>query len=375
MKLQLSKSNFVKSLSFVQNIVESKATIPILANVLLEAKQGRLNVSATDMDITIFDKIKINNIESEGSTSVPAHTLYNVIKELPDDNPIDLSYDQNNQKLHLTSSKSKFEFKCLSTDEFPISETESFKTSFELKSDLLKEIIDKTYFATSNEETRYYLNGLFIHTTNLNNVNYLRAVATDGHRLAQYQISTPPTIAKSNFGVIVPKKLVFELRKLIDDIKDNIKIELSERKIKFSFNETVIISKLIDGKFPDYEKVVPKSTSNTFSIDRKKFLASINRISTISSEKSKAIKLNLNKDKITISANNLEEGGSGIEEISIKYNGPSLDIGFNSSYLKEIINQFTLEEITILFSDSTAPTIIKDGSKSESLFVLMPMRV
>ena len=175
--------------------------------------------------------------------------------------------------------------------------------------------------------------------------------------------------------MIVPKKLVFELRKLIDDIKDNIKIELSERKIKFSFNETVIISKLIDGKFPDYEKVVPKSTSNTFSIDRKKFLASINRISTISSEKSKAIKLNLNKDKITISANNLEEGGSGIEEISIKYDGPSLDIGFNSSYLKEIINQFTLEEITILFSDSTAPTIIKDGSKSESLFVLMPMRV
>ena len=375
MKLQLTKSNFVKSLSFVQNIVESKGSIPILANVLLEAKQGRLNLSATDMDITIYDKIKINNIEAEGSTSVPAHTLYNVIKELPDDNPIDLSYDQNSKKLYLMSSKSKFVFSCLTKDEFPISSNENFKISFDLKSDILREIIDKTYFASSNEETRYYLNGLYIHTTSENNKNYLRAVATDGHRLAQYQISTPPTIAKNNFGVIVPKKLVFELRKLIDDIKDGIKIDLSDRKIRFSFNETVIVSKLIDGKFPDYEKVIPKNTSNAFSINRKKFLESVNRISTISSEKSKAIKLNLNKDKITISASNLEEGGSGVEEINIKYSGPSLDIGFNSSYLKEIMSQFTLEEITILFSDSTAPTIIKDTSKSESLYVLMPMRV
>ena len=206
MKLQLTKSNFVKSLSFVQNIVESKGSIPILGNVLLEAKQGRLNLSATDMDITIYDKIKINNIETEGSTSVPAHTLYNVIKELPDDNPIDLSYDQNNKKLHLMSSKSKFVFSCLTKDEFPISSSENFKISFDLKSDVLREIIDKTYFASSNEETRYYLNGLYLHTTSENNKNYLRAVATDGHRLAQYQISTPPTITKNNFGVIVPKK-------------------------------------------------------------------------------------------------------------------------------------------------------------------------
>ncbi|MBH71286.1 MAG: DNA polymerase III subunit beta [Alphaproteobacteria bacterium MarineAlpha6_Bin6] len=375
MKLQLSKSNFVKSLSFVQNIVESKTTIPILANVLLEAKQGRLNISATDMDITIFDKIKVNNIETDGATSVPAHTLYNVIKELPEDNPIDLSYDDSNKKLHLMSSKSKFVFSCLSKDEFPISSTESFKISFDLKADILKEIIDKTYFATSNEETRYYLNGLYLHSAISNNKNYLRAVATDGHRLAQYQINMPAVSAKDNFGVIIPKKLIFELRKLIDDLKDNIKIDLSDRKIRFSFNETVIVSKLIDGKFPDYEKVIPKNTSNTFSIDRKKFLESINRISTISSEKSKAIKLNLNNDKLTISASNLEEGGSGVEEINIKYSGPSLDIGFNSVYLKEIINQFTLEEISVLFSDSTAPTIIKDGSKSESLYVLMPMRV
>ena len=375
MKLQLSKSNFVKSLSFVQNIVASKTTIPILANVLLEAKQGRLNISATDMDITIFDKIKVNNIETDGATSVPAHTLYNVIKELPEDNPIDLSYDDSNKKLHLMSSKSKFVFSCLSKDEFPISSTESFKISFDLKADILKEIIDKTYFATSNEETRYYLNGLYLHSAISNNKNYLRAVATDGHRLAQYQINMPAVSAKDNFGVIIPKKLIFELRKLIDDLKDNIKIDLSDRKIRFSFNETVIVSKLIDGKFPDYEKVIPKNTSNTFSIDRKKFLESINRISTISSEKSKAIKLNLNNDKLTISASNLEEGGSGVEEINIKYSGPSLDIGFMSVYLKEIINQFTLEEISVLFSDSTAPTIIKDGSKSESLYVLMPMRV
>ncbi len=375
MKLKLTKSNFVKSLSFVQNIVESKTTIPILANVLLEAKQGRLHVSATDMDITLFDKIKLNNIESEGSTSVPAHTLYNVIKELSDDDPIELSYDKNNKKLHLLSSKTKFVFSCLPKEEFPVLATENFNINFELKSDLLKEIIDKTYFAISNEETRYYLNGLYLHIANINSKIFLRTVATDGHRLAQFQINAPQTIGKNNFGVIVPKKLIFEIRKLIDDINDNIKIDLSERKIRFSFKETVIVSKLIDGKFPDYEKVIPKNTSNSFSINRKKFLESINRISTISSEKSKAIKLNLNKDKLTVSANNLEEGGSGIEEIPIKYNGPTLDIGFNAIYLKEIINQFSSEEVIILFSDSTAPTIVKDNSKSESLYVLMPMRV
>ena len=210
----------------------------------------------------------MNNIESEGSTSVPAQTLYNVIKELSDDNPINLSYDQNSKKLSLDSSNSKFVFSCLPKEEFPISSNETFKTNFDLESDLLKEIIDKTYFATSNEETRYYLNGLYLHTTTLNNKNYLRTVATDGHRLAQYQINTPQAIVKNNFGVIIPKKLIFELRKLIDDLKGNIKIELSERKIKLSFNETIIISKLIDGKFPDYEKVIPKNTSNAFSINR-----------------------------------------------------------------------------------------------------------
>ena len=375
MKFSCSQIELNAALQLVSRAVSTRPTHPVLANVLLEAKQGRLNISATDMDITIFDKIKVNNIETDGATSVPAHTLYNVIKELPEDNPIDLSYDDSNKKLHLMSSKSKFVFSCLSKDEFPISSTESFKISFDLKADILKEIIDKTYFATSNEETRYYLNGLYLHSAISNNKNYLRAVATDGHRLAQYQINMPAVSAKDNFGVIIPKKLIFELRKLIDDLKDNIKIDLSDRKIRFSFNETVIVSKLIDGKFPDYEKVIPKNTSNTFSIDRKKFLESINRISTISSEKSKAIKLNLNNDKLTISASNLEEGGSGVEEINIKYSGPSLDIGFNSVYLKEIINQFTLEEISVLFSDSTAPTIIKDGSKSESLYVLMPMRV
>ena len=166
------------------------------------------------------------------------------------------------------------------------------------------------------------------------------------------------------------------MRKLIDEIDEDIKIELSERNIRFSFKETILFSKLIDGKFPDYDKVIPKDTKNSFSVDKKKFIESINRISTISSEKSRAIKLNLNKNTITISASNLEEGGSGVEEIDINYSGPSLDIGFNAGYLKEIINQFSSKEITILFTDSTAPTIIKDSTaKPETLYVLMPMRV
>ncbi len=374
MKLTISKPDFIKSLAFVQNIVENKTTIQILSNVLLEAKQGRLHLSATDMDITISDKVKVKNIESDGGTSVPAHILYNVIKELSDDKDIELSYDKNTKQLFLNSFKSKFTFKCLPKEDFPILTTENFSNSFSLNSDVLKEMIDKTYFAISTEETRYYLNGIFFHIVKVNNKSYLRTIATDGHRLAQFQINSP---AQNNamFGVIIPRKLIFELRKLLDEVKGDVKVDLSERKIRFSFNETVLVSKLIDGKFPDYDKVIPKNTKNSFSVNRKDFLEIINRISTISSEKSKAIKLNLNKDKITISASNLEEGGSGVEEINIKYNGPSLDIGFNSSYLKEIMNQFTLEEITILFSDSTAPTIIKDTSKSESLYVLMPMRV
>ena len=374
MKLILSKLDFVKSLSFIQNIVESKSTIPVLTNVLLEAKQGRLHLSGTDMDMTISDKIKIKNIEEEGTTCVPAHILYNVIKELSDDKPVNLSYDKNNKKLYVTSFKSKFTFSCLSKDDFPVLTTENYKISFLLKSSILKEMIDKTYFAISNEETRYYLNGIFFHTIKLNNKFFLRSIATDGHRLAQCE-TISPAAANNIFSTIIPKKLIFELRKLIDEVEDEIKIDLSERKIKFSFGETVLISKLIDGKFPDYEKVIPKDTKNSFSIDRKIFLESINRIATISSEKSKAIKLNLNRNKLTISANNLEEGGSGIEEIEINYNGPTLDIGFNAGYLKEIIHQFNGKEVTILFSDSTAPTIIKDIAKTETLYVLMPMRV
>ena len=374
MKLTLSKLDFVKSLSFIQNIVESKSTIPVLTNVLLEAKQGRLHLSGTDMDMTISDKIKIKNIEEEGTTCVPAHILYNVIKELSDDKPVNLSYDKNNKKLYVTSFKSKFTFSCLSKDDFPVLTTENYKTSFLLKSSILKEMIDKTYFAISNEETRYYLNGIFFHTIKLNNKFFLRSIATDGHRLAQCE-TISPAAANNIFSTIIPKKLIFELRKLIDEVEDEIKIDLSERKIKFSFGETVLISKLIDGKFPDYEKVIPKDTKNSLSIDRKIFLESINRIATISSEKSKAIKLNLNRNKLTISANNLEEGGSGIEEIEINYNGPTLDIGFNAGYLKEIIHQFNGKEVTILFSDSTAPTIIKDIAKTETLYVLMPMRV
>ena len=285
-----------------------------------------------------------------------------------------MSYDESNKKLHLSSFKSKFTFSCLPKDEFPILSTENYKISFLLSSNVLKEMIDQTYFAISSEESRYYLNGIFFHTVKLNNKFFLRSIATDGHRLAQSQ-TIAPTAANNIFNTIIPKKLIFELRKLIDDVETDIKIDLTERKIRFSFNETIIVSKLIDGKFPDYEKVIPKDTKNSFFIDRKSFLESINRISTISSDKSKAIKLNLNKNKLTISANNLEEGGSGIEEIEISYNGPSLDIGFNGSYLKEIINQLSSKEITILFSDSTAPTIIKDESKSETLYVLMPMRV
>ena len=374
MKLTLSKLDFVKSLSFIQDIVQTKSTIPILANVLLEAKQGRLYLSGTDMDMTISDKIKIKNIETEGATCVPVHILYNVIKELSDDKLIDLSYDKNSKKLYLTSFKSKFTFSCLSKDDFQVLTTENYKISFLLKSSILKEMIDKTYFAISNEETRYYLNGIFFHTIKLNNKFFLRSIATDGHRLAQCE-TISPAAANNIFSTIIPKKLIFELRKLIDEVEDEIKIDLSERKIKFSFGETVLISKLIDGKFPDYEKVIPKDTKNSFSIDRKIFLESINRIATISSEKSKAIKLNLNRNKLTISANNLEEGGSGIEEIEINYNGPNLDIGFNAGYLKEIIHQFNGKEVTILFSDSTAPTIIKDIAKTETLYVLMPMRV
>ena len=374
MKLTLSKLDFVKSLSFIQNIVESKSTIPVLTNVLLEAKQGRLHLSGTDMDMTISDKIKTKNIEEEGTTCVPAHILYNVIKELSDDKPVNLSYDKNNKKLYVTSFKSKFTFSCLSKDDFPVLTTENYKISFLLKSSILKEMIDKTYFAISNEETRYYLNGIFFHTIKLNNKFFLRSIATDGHRLAQCE-TISPAAANNIFSTIIPKKLIFELRKLIDEVEDEIKIDLSERKIKFSFGETILISKLIDGKFPDYEKVIPKDTKNSFSIDRKIFLESINRIATISSEKSKAIKLNLNRNKLTISANNLEEGGSGIEEIEIRYSGPTLDIGFNAGYLKEIIHQFNGKEVTILFSDSTAPTIIKDIAKTETLYVLMPMRV
>ena len=369
MKFTTEKNEIVDALQMGASIAERRQTIPILANLRIVARDGKVEITATDLEIQIKTLTEVKKVVEEGEITVSARKMSELCRSLPDNEA--LEFDLNNGKLTVSSKNFHADFATISALDFPELESKEETNSLSISSSALQRLLNKTAFCMASQDVRYYLNGLLVEYKG----GEVNAVATDGHRLALATSPLDKTITIDGERQILPRKAVLELSKILRQENEDIKITFGNSSLSIQDENLDFSTKLIDGKFPDYEKVIPKNISNTFSINRKKFLESINRISTISSEKSKAIKLNLNKDKITISANNIEEGGSGIEEINVKYNGPSLDIGFNSGYLKEIINQLTLEEITILFSDSTAPTIIKDGSKDESLYVLMPMRV
>ncbi len=372
MKVTLERTALLKSLGHVHRVVERRTTIPILSNVLLSASDGGLQLKATDLDLEVTETAPAD-VGQPGATTLPAHTLYEIVRKLPDGAQVSLESDQDGGQLQLRSGRSRFTLQSLPESDFPDLAAGEMAHSFKLGAGELKRLLDKTQFAISNEETRYYLNGVFLHVTEADGKALLRAVATDGHRLARLETPAPAGAAGMP-GVIVPRKAVAEVQKLIEDPSAEITIELSPAKIRFTLGSVVLTSKLIDGSFPDYARVIPTHNDKYVTVERKDFSEAVDRVSTISSERGRAVKMSISAGRLVLSVTN-PDSGSAIEELEVDYDGEPIEIGFNARYLIEIAGQLDSDTTLFKMSDSGSPTIIQDRDGASALFVLMPMRV
>ena len=375
MEFKTNSSDLLKALSHIHGIVEVRHTLPILSNIIIEARDNEISLSSTNLDIFCTDKINAD-VAIPGDISVSAITFFEIVKRLPQGSDVLMQMKQNDNEIALKCGRSKFKLSTIKTDDFPIISDNDLPTSFVISAEELKRLIDKTKFAVSNEETRYYLNGIFFHKAERNSIQFLRSVATDGHRLAQYDIPLPQG-AEEMTGIILPKKTVLELRKVLDDANGDVSISLNENKIKFNFNNLKIISKVIDGTFPDYTKVIPQNNDKIFKTNNHELKNAIDRVSAVAineETKSKAIKFSIVDNKLFLSAESSSKGSAN-EEIDISYSGEKVDIGFNSRYVVDICNEIDGEEISINLFDSISPAIILDKADENLFFVLMPMRI
>jgi DNA polymerase III subunit beta len=372
MKLTIERAALLRALGHVQSVVERRNTIPILSNVMLKAEGAKLALSATDMDLEMVSSLAAQGAQA-GATTVPAHTLYDIIRKLREGAQIELETTGEKGLMTLRSGRSTFTLSCLPPEDYPLMAGGELAYNFLLPAADLKRLIDRTRFAISTEETRYYLNGIYLHAAKADQVNMLRAVATDGHRLARMEIPLPEGAAGIP-GVIVPRKTVTELRKLLDEMDQDVSIALSDTKIRFTFGDTVLTSKLIDGTFPDYDRVIPLNNDRILEVDCKLFAEAVDRVSTISTEKSRAVKLAIERGSVTLSATS-PENGTATEELEVRYSAQPLEIGFNSRYLLDITEQIEGEGARFAMADAASPTVVRDSADSSALYVLMPMRV
>jgi DNA polymerase-3 subunit beta len=367
MKATIERATLLKGLSHVQSVVERRNTIPILSNVLIEASaEGSIRLMATDLDLQI-DETVAAAVDQAGATTVSAHTLFDIARKLPEGSQVELAAAEG--RLAIRAGRYNSTLPTLPRDDFPVIAEGELPTVFELPAETLKQIIDKTRFAISTEETRYYLNGIFLHIAE----DSLRAAATDGHRLARVTVARPDG-AEAMPDVIVPRKCVAELRKLLDEVDGSVGVSLSGSKIRFDLGQAILTSKLIDGTFPDYSRVIPTGNDKILKIDPRSFEEGVDRVATIASEKTRAVKMALDRDKITLSVTS-PENGAAAEEVPGDYTSTPFEIGFNSRYLLDILNQIEGDSVEVHLADAAAPTLIRENDKAPALYVLMPMRV
>ena len=373
MRLVIEKGELLQALGHVTRVVERRTTIPILSNVLLRASANGLEFKATDLEREVTEEAKAQ-VSQPGALTVPAHMLHDIVRKLPDGAQVELKRDPEKDRLTISAGQSRFALQTLGPEDFPDIAAGDLGSSFELPAVELKRLIDKTKFAISTEETRYYLNGIYLHAAESNKQRMLRAVATDGHRLAQAELPLPKG-AEAIPGVIIPRKTVQELHRLIEASTDPVRISISQSKIRFEIGTLTMTSKLIDGTFPDYGRVIPQGNDKEMLVPNADFTSAVDRVSTVASERGRAVKLNLAANKLTLSVNN-PEGGSATEEIEVNYGHPPLEIGFNARYLLDIAQQIETEEARFFLADPGSPTMIRDNdSENSALYVLMPMRV
>ena len=371
MKVTVERSALLKCLGHVHRVVERRNTIPILANVLIRGENAKLAVKATDLDLEVIETIPAE-IAGSGATTVPAHMIYDIVRKLPEGAQVVLDASGDRGTLTIRAGRAQFSLQTLPESDFPDLAAGDMTHRFAVAAKDLKRLIDKTQFAISTEETRYYLNGIYLHGLD-GKAATLRAVATDGHRLAQVDLPAPAGAAGMP-GVIVPRKTVGEVQRLIEDAEAEITVELSQTKIRFTLAEVVLTSKLIDGTFPDYARVIPLGNDKELTVDKPNFEAAVDRVSTVSSERGRAVKLSLSSGKLVLSVTN-PDSGSATEEIEVEYDAERLDIGFNSRYLLDIAAQIEGEVAVLKLADPGSPTLIQDKDSHGALYVLMPMRV
>jgi DNA polymerase III subunit beta len=370
MKATIERATLLRGLSHVQSVVERRNTIPILSNVLIEAQGGgSMRLMATDLDLQIDETIPAA-VDQAGAITVSAHTLFDIVRKLPEGSQVELSAAEG--RITVNAGRAKFTLATLPRDDFPMIAEGELPTTFELPAETLKQIIDKTRFAISTEETRYYLNGIFLHVTD-DAAPLLRAAATDGHRLARVTVARPDG-ADAMPDVIVPRKCVAELRKLLDEVDGSVGVSLSGSKIRFDLGQAILTSKLIDGTFPDYSRVIPTANDKILKIDPRSFMQGVDRVSTIATEKTRAVKMALDRDKVILSVTS-PENGAAAEEVPGDYAALPFEIGFNSRYLMDILGQIEGDMVEVHLADAAAPTLIRENDQSPALYVLMPMRV
>src|SRR3974390_468618 len=372
MKVTVERAALLKSLGHVHRVVERRNTIPILGNVLIKAENSKLALKATDLDLETTETISAE-VGPAGATTAPAHMFYEIVRKLPEGSQIVVDSSGDRAVMAIRAGRSRFTLQTLPESDFPDLAAGEMTHAFKLSGADFKRLIDKTSFAISTEETRYYLNGIYLHPASTAKTATLRAVATDGHRLAQFELPLPPGGAGMP-GIIIPRKTIGEVHRLIEDSEAEVTIELSPGKIRFAIADAVLTSKLIDGTFPDYARVIPVSNDKELTVDKKEFEQAVDRVSTVSSERGRAVKLSLSDGKLMLSVTN-PDSGSATEELEVEYGSDPLDIGFNSRYLLDIAAQLDGEAATLKLSDPGSPTLIQDRDSKSALYVLMPMRV
>jgi DNA polymerase-3 subunit beta len=372
MKVSIERSALLKAMSQAQSVVERRNTIPILANVLIEAEGNEISFRATDLDIEVVYKVA-GMVERAGATTVGAHTLHEIVRKLPDGAMVELADDGTANRLDVVAGRSSFSLATLPREDFPVMANSEYACNFSESATTLRRLFDKSKFAISTEETRYYLNGVYMHASDGESGKVLRCVATDGHRLARIDAKLPEG-AEDLPGVIVPRKTVGELRKLLDDDELKIAVSVSETKIRFATPEIVLTSKVIDGSFPDYTRVIPQGNTRRLEVDAAEFANAVDRVSTVSSERSRAVKLTLDEDRLILSVN-APDSGAAEEELVVAYADERLEIGFNAKYLLEIAGQVDRENAVFMFNSSGDPTLMREGNDESAVYVVMPMRV
>jgi DNA polymerase III subunit beta len=372
MKLSMERSALLRAMGRAQSVVERRNTIPILSNVLIEADGDQVSFRATDLDIEVIDRAQAM-VSRAGATTVPAHTLHEIARKLPDGSMVELDDDGISGRLDVRAGRSHFSLATLPREDFPIMASAEYQTNFACLAPTLRRLFDKAKFAISTEETRYYLNGVYMHAAKGPDGPVLRCVATDGHRLARIDAALPEGAADLP-GIIVPRKTVGELRKLLDDDEMTIAVSVSETKVRFATPEVTLTSKVIDGTFPDYARVIPTGNAKRLEVDAAEFARAVDRVATVSSERSRAVKMALEEDRLILSVN-APDSGAADEELAVAYGDERLEIGFNAKYLLEIAGQVDRENAVFLFNSAGDPTLMREGNDDSAVYVVMPMRV